>query len=92
MNSALQPELPLKTLPPTKVVRRYLHHESDEYPTDLWPMGEGGGPRDEDMPQHERFHYALYEVAVDLEVDLTTGKSRILRVDDVPLAEVGDFK
>ena len=52
-------------------VKRYLHGE-EEMVRDLWPY---------DAPQQDVYHYSLYEVAIDLEVDLDTGKSRIVGVD-----------
>ena len=55
----------------TKIVTRYLHGEEDQL-SDLW---------DYDAPQQDVYHYSLYEVAIDLEVDLDTGKSRIISVN-----------
>lgn len=52
-------------------VKRYLHSEEDQF-SDLW------SPQ---APQQEVYHYALYEVCIELEVDLETGKSRIVGVD-----------
>jgi hypothetical protein len=49
----------------TQIVTEYLHGENDEL-SELWPP---------DAPQQEKFHYALYEVEVYLEVDMETGKS-----------------
>ena len=62
---------------PKKIVKRYLHDESDEY-SDLWPI---------DAPQQKKYHYALYEVAIDLEVDMDTGDSKIVRVDGKRLVD-----
>lgn len=56
-------------------VIRYLHGEDDEL-SDLW---------EPDAPQQKNYHYALYEVAVELEVDLDTGKSRVVAVDGRPV-------
>lgn len=55
----------------TKIVTRYVHDEDDEL-SDLWPL---------DAPQQDVYHYALTEVRIDLEVDMETGLSRIIRVD-----------
>jgi len=55
----------------TRIVTRYLHGDSDEL-SDLW---------DYDAPQQDKYHYALYEVMVDLEVDMDTGESKIVAVD-----------
>ena len=70
----------IKTGEHTVLVTRYLHGEEDEY-SDLWP-----NPGEEDStPQTEaaqdEYHYSLYEVRIDLEVDLRTGKSAIVAVD-----------
>ena len=56
-------------------VTRYLHSEEDQF-SELWPN---------DAPQQDEYHYSLYEVRIDLEVDLDTGKSRIAKVDGIPL-------
>lgn len=66
----------------TKIVTQYLHGDSDEL-SDLW---------DYEAPQQEAFHHALHEVAIDLEVDMDTGKSRIVAVDGVALASLGEFR
>jgi hypothetical protein len=50
--------------------------------SDLW---------DHDAKQQEVYHYSLYEVAVDLEVDLDTGESRIVAVDGVKLDPLPKF-
>lgn len=55
----------------TTIIQRYLHGQDDEY-SDLWPT---------DAVQQRRYHYSLYEVCVDLEVDLDTGDSRIVAID-----------
>lgn len=65
----------------TKIVRRYLHDESDLL-SPLWAS---------DAPQQEIYAYALYEVAVDLEVDMESGRSRIVAVDNKSLADPGPF-
>jgi hypothetical protein len=62
-------------------VTRYLHGESDGL-SGLW---------EPDAKQQEVYHYSLYEVMVELDVDLDTGKSRIATVDGVPLASLKDF-
>ena len=65
----------------TVIVTRYLHGEDDEL-SDLW---------EPDAEQQEVYHYSLYEVRVDLEVDLDTGKSRIFAVDGVQLSKLQEF-
>lgn len=55
----------------TKVITRYLHGQEDEL-SELW---------DYDAPQQDVYHYSLYEVRIELEVDMPTGESRILTVD-----------
>lgn len=55
----------------TKVVREYLHG-GDEGLSELWHH---------DAPQQDVFMRRLYEVVVDLEVDLDTGETRIIAVD-----------
>lgn len=65
----------------TVLVRRYLHGEEDSL-SDLW---------DYDAEQQDVYHYSLYEVAVDLEVDLATGKSRIVKVDGSALDPPQEF-
>lgn len=65
----------------TRIIKRYLHGSNDEL-SDLW---------DYEAPQQDIFGYALYEVAIDLEVDMDTGKSRIVAVDGVPLSKLGEF-
>jgi hypothetical protein len=65
----------------TQIVTEYLHGENDEL-SELWPP---------DAPQQEKFHYALYEVEVYLEVDMETGKSRIVSVNGIGLPDPGDF-
>lgn len=62
-------------------VTRYLHGGPDELSI-LW---------EPDAEQQEVYHYSLYEVMVELDVDLDTGKSRIATVDGVPLASLKDF-
>lgn len=56
------------------IIRRYLHDEQEEY-SSLWPIDA------EHEDQQEEYHYALYEVAIDLKVDLKTGKGVIVAVD-----------
>jgi hypothetical protein len=65
----------------TVVIKRYLHGEEDSL-SDLWPY---------DAPQQDVYHYSLYEVAIDLEVDLDTGQSRIIKVDGMPLVSYKAF-
>lgn len=55
----------------TKIVTRYLHGEEDSL-SDLW---------DYEAPQQDVYHYSLYEVKIELEVDMPTGESRIVTVD-----------
>lgn len=66
----------------TTLVKRYLHGQSDEL-SDLW---------DYEAPQQDVYHYSLYEVAIELEVDLDTGKSRIVSVNGNPLMGSEEFK
>lgn len=54
-----------------------LHGGSDEY-------GEFWGP---EAQQQETFHYAFYEVELDCEVDLDTGKVRCWGVQGSPLQD-----
>ena len=61
----------------TTIVTRYLYSEEDEL-SPLW---------DYDAPQQDVYHYSLYEVKIDLEVDLDTGQSRIIAVDDRKLED-----
>lgn len=63
----------------TRLVRRYLHDNSDEL-SDLW---------DYEASQQDVYHYALYEVSVDLEVEMETGRSRIMAVNGIPLTDPG---
>lgn len=65
----------------TTVVTRYLHEDEDQL-SDLW---------DYEAPQQDVYHYSLYEVRIDLEVDMDTGKSRIVKVDGIPLATLKEF-
>lgn len=73
----------------TKIVTRYLHENSDEY-SGLWPMP-GADATDEDWrkfdEREELFGRQLYEVRFDLEVDMETGESKIVRVDGRELGE-----
>lgn len=64
-----------------KKVTKYLYGDSDEL-SELW---------DYEAPQQDVFHYALYEVTIELEVDLDTGRSRIATVNGVELASKGEF-
>jgi hypothetical protein len=66
----------------TKLVRRYLHDDTEDF-SHIWSH---------DSTQQEVYAYALYEVAIDLEVDMDTGKSRIVAVDGRELKEPGDFR
>lgn len=66
----------------TKIVTEYLHGERDEH-SELWSV---------DAEQQNVFRYALYEVAIGLEVDMDTGKSRIVSVDGVDLVTKGEFE
>jgi hypothetical protein len=65
-----------------KRVIRYVHDEEDSL-SDLW---------DADAEQQETYHYSLYEVRVDLDVDLDTGKSRIAAVNGIALSELPEFQ
>jgi hypothetical protein len=58
-----------------KTVTRYLSGEEDEL-SNLWPY---------DAPQQDVYCGSLYEVRIDLEVDMDTGKSRIVAVDGCPV-------
>ena len=62
----------------TKIVKRYLHGQEEDL-SDLWPL---------DAKQQNAYSYSLYEVEVDLEVDLDTGKSRIVAIDKTPLSKL----
>lgn len=65
------------------IVTRYLHASKEEARQDeLWPR---------EAKQWENYLYSLYEVKIDLEVDVDTGKSRIVAVDGVPLQSIGAF-
>lgn len=66
----------------TRIIRRFLHDENEEL-SDLW---------EPDAPQQEVYHYSLYEVAIDLEVNMDTGGSRIVAVNGVPLVSKGNFR
>lgn len=66
----------------TKIVKRYLHGQEDEW-SELWPV--------DTAEQQNVYHYSLYEVAIDLEVDLDTGKSRIVAVDGISLSRLPEF-
>jgi hypothetical protein len=66
----------------TTTIKRYLHGRQDGL-CDLWKP---------EAKQQKNYHYALYEVAIDLEGDLDTGKSRILAVDGIDLVEPGEFQ
>ena len=55
----------------TKRVVRYLHDDSDEL-SELWPP---------EAPQQEVYAYALYEVMIELDVNMKTGQSTIVAVD-----------
>lgn len=67
----------------TIMVTEYLGHGGREEHSELW---------DPDAPQQEIWHYSLYEVALDLEVDLDTGKSRIVAVDGRSLVSFPEFR
>ena len=72
-----------------KIVTRYLHENSDEY-SGLWPIPAGDAPDDEWRKFQSRevnFSNQLYEVKFDLEVDMETGESKIVRVDGRELGE-----
>lgn len=60
----------------TKIVKRYLRANNDEL-SDFWDW-------------HAN-HGSLYEVVIDLEVDMYTGKSRIVAVDGIALVKLPDF-
>jgi hypothetical protein len=53
----------------------YVHGDK-EY---CWQVGEQIGLSEELIK--EKFAYALYEVSVDVEVDMSTGESKIIAVD-----------
>lgn len=58
-------------------VKMYLHNNKDEY--EEWEVDDDYKPRW--SPEvHNKLHYALYEVEFDMEIDLTTGDDKILRV------------
>jgi hypothetical protein len=62
----------------TTVVTELVHgggNMSDEY-SELWPP---------EAPQQRRYHYALYEEAVELEVDLDTGRWRYVSFAGLPI-------
>jgi hypothetical protein len=63
-------------------VTRYVHDEEDEL-SSLWPY---------DAPQQDVYHYALYETQIDLEVDLDSGKNRIVAVNGRLITDPGDFR
>ncbi len=68
----------------TRRVTRYLHaSDDDQLDLSLWPV---------DAPQHDVYHYSLYEVQVELEVEMETGKSRIVAVNGVELVEPAPFR
>lgn len=63
----------------TVVVRRYVHDEQDEDSAIQW----AGDPEE----CEGKYSYSLYEVQIDLEVDLLTGNSEIVAVDGRLLSE-----
>lgn len=66
----------------TTYVTEYLHGGARDEMSDLWPY---------EAAQQDTYRYSLYEVKIQLEVDLDTGKSRIVAVDDIPLTAPGEF-
>lgn len=64
-----------------RIIKMYLHSDKE----DNWDIGEEIGLSEEAIS--EEFKYALYEVEVDVEVDMETGKTKILAVDGVKLVE-----
>lgn len=65
----------------TKIVKEFVHRSGEEQ-SDLW---------EPDAEQQYMYYYALYEICIELEVDLDTGKSRIVAVDGHALATLPDF-
>jgi hypothetical protein len=55
----------------------YLHADNSEL-SDMW---------EPEAPQQKEWHYVAYEVAVDLEVDLESGKALIISVNGSKLLE-----
>ena len=68
----------------TKIITLHEGREDhfEEF-SDLWDL---------DAPQQDAFEYAASRLDVSLEVDLDTGKSRIIALNDVPLSIIGDFQ
>lgn len=68
----------------TTLITEYVHgggEASDSY-SSLWPT---------DAPQQDVFHYCLYEEAVDIEVDLDTGRWRYVGFAGKKLEEPTDW-
>ena len=66
----------------TKIVKRYLHGDSDEF-SGLWEQPDSGDQEawKRFTERESLFERALYEVDFDLEVDLETGRTEIIRVN-----------
>jgi hypothetical protein len=58
-----------------KVIKMYLNGDKESN----WDKGQEIGLTEEAI--HEHFKYALYEVELDVEVDMETGETKILMVD-----------
>lgn len=58
-----------------QAITRYVHNNDDEL-SSLWPP---------DAKQQGTYHYTLYEVSLEGEVDLDTGDFYIQKVNGVPL-------
>jgi len=73
----LESELKRREKPKTGhvIVTRYLHG-NNEGMEDLW---------NNDDPQQERARYWLYEIDLQLDVDLKTGEAKIISVSGSPL-------
>lgn len=66
----------------TTIIKDFIGYGGRDEHSDLWP---------DDAPQQRQFHYSLYEIEIGLEVDLDTGKSRIVTVEGVELKTLGGF-
>lgn len=69
----------------TTVITEYVHGgpEANDECSDLWPP---------EAPQQAVFHNLLYEEPVKVEVDLDTGKTRILAFAGKDLIEPTDWR
>lgn len=73
--------------PKTSPVTLYASRGKDSN----WELAEEIWPRTECEDQKRAFSYALLEVALGCEVDLTTGRVRVLSVAGVPLERPTDW-